>query len=104
MGSTPGGTDPSLGISTDGTLYFGFQGADNHARVSVSHDHGVTWTAPIDVGAQYSIQNMVFPEVVAGDPNRAAFSFIGTPTGGITRIPLSRGYGTFTRHRPLTAG
>jgi hypothetical protein len=31
---------------------------------------------------QQNVQNVVFPEVVAGDPNRAAFAYIGTTTGG----------------------
>jgi hypothetical protein len=34
------------------------------------------------VGAQLGIQNIQFPAVVAGDAGRAAFSFIGTTTGG----------------------
>lgn len=74
--------DPSIGIATDGTVYMGMQSADGHARISVTHDKGVTWTTPFDVGAQLGIQNMVFPEVVAGDPARAAFAFYGTTTGG----------------------
>ncbi len=74
--------DPSIGIATDGTVYMGMQAADGHARISVTHNKGVTWSAPFDVGAQLGIQNSVFPAVVAGDPNRAAFAFYGTTTGG----------------------
>lgn len=81
-GSTAGEWDPSVGVATDGTLYFGYNGADGRARVQVSHDKGLTWTTPYDVGAQLGIRNSIFPAVVAGDPDRAAFAFIGTTTGG----------------------
>lgn len=74
--------DPSIGIATDGTVYMGMQSKDGHARISVTHDQGRTWSAPYDVGAQLGIQNSVFPAVVAGDPNRAAFAFYGTTTPG----------------------
>jgi hypothetical protein len=50
--------------------------------VAVSLDKGAHWTTPKDVGTPFGIQNAVFPAVVAGDPERAAFAFLGTPTGG----------------------
>ncbi|MEA2172927.1 MAG: hypothetical protein QOD00_519 [Blastocatellia bacterium] len=81
-GSTTGQWDPSVGVATDGTVYFGYDAADGHARVQVSHDKGKTWTQPYDVGAQLGINNIIFSAVVAGDPDRAAFAFIGTTTGG----------------------
>jgi hypothetical protein len=81
-GSSPGSSDPSVGIATDGTLYFGFSGSDGHAYVAVSHDEGQTWTNLQDVGAAHGIQNIVFPAVVAGDGDRAAFAFLGTTTAG----------------------
>ena len=43
---------------------------------------GQTWSDDQDVGAQLGIQNVVFPAVVAGDDDRAAFAFLGTTTGG----------------------
>ena len=81
-GATPGSSDPSVGIGSNGTLYFGFQGSDNHAGVAVSHDHGKTWQHLQDVGAQLGVKNIVFPAVVAGDDDRAAFAFLGSKTGG----------------------
>ncbi|MDQ6765012.1 MAG: hypothetical protein M3Z22_02780 [Verrucomicrobiota bacterium] len=83
--------DPSIGIATDGTVYMGMQSADGHARISVTHDKGLHWSTPLDVGVASAavtgppvggINNMVFPEVVAGDPNRAAFAFYGRTTAG----------------------
>jgi len=81
-GSTAGASDPSVGIATDGTVYFGFADAASHPKIAVSHDRGLTWSAPKDAGAAFGIQNTAFPEVVAGDPGRAAFAFLGTPTPG----------------------
>jgi hypothetical protein len=81
-GSTTGEWDPSVGVANDGTIYFGYDAADGHARVQVSHDKGKTWTQPYDVGAQLGIKNIIFSAVVAGDPDRAAFAFIGTTTEG----------------------
>lgn len=81
-GSLPGETDPSVGIASDGTVYFGYVNGDGHPRIAVSHDKGVTWENDIDVGTPFGIQNAVFPAVVAGDPDRAAFAFHGTPTAG----------------------
>lgn len=80
-GSTSSDGDPSVGIATDGTVYFGFQNGDGHPHLAVSHDRGLTW-ADQDVSGQGNIQNCVFPEVVAGDPQRAAFGFLGTTTPG----------------------
>jgi hypothetical protein len=81
-GSTPGDSDPSVGIGSNGTVYFGYQAADGTARVAVSHDHGQTWLYGQDVGAQLGVTNVVFPAMVAGDDNRAAFAFLGSTTGG----------------------
>src|SRR3954454_19064118 len=81
-GSTPGDYDPSVGIGSNGTVFFGYQAADGHARVATSHDHGQTWVDGQDVGAQLGVQNVVFPAMVAGDDDRAAFAFLGSTTGG----------------------
>ena len=81
--STPAiGNDPSVGLASDGTAYFGYQDGSGAAKIAVSHDQGKTWSASVNVGGQLSIANSVFPAVVAGDPNRAAFFFIGSPTPG----------------------
>jgi Big-like domain-containing protein len=90
-GSTGSG-DPSVGVSinavgrppgqTTGTIYLGWTNGDGHALVAVSHDRGLTWVGTHDAGAAFGIRNSVFPAVVAGDDNRAAFGFLGTSTGG----------------------
>jgi Dockerin type I domain len=82
-GSTPGPQhDPSVAVATDGTVYFGYENGDGHAHIARSTDKGLTWENDTDVGAQLGIQNSIFPAVVAGDPDRAAFAFFGTTTPG----------------------
>ncbi len=83
--SAQGGSDPSVGIGSGGRVYFGYADGDTTAAISTSNDRGKTWSAPLDVGAAFGINNVVFPAVVAGDNDRAAFAFLGTPTsGGLT--------------------
>jgi PKD repeat protein len=84
--------DPSVGIGLNdvgkpngqvpNTIYFGYNDSDGTAKIAVSHDRGITWSAPQDVGAAFCIVNSTFPVVVAGDDNRAAFGFLGTTTAG----------------------
>ena len=93
-GSTSGGSDAAVGIGRGdvvkeavtnapiGRVYLGYADGDNRAVVAVSNDRGVTWSQPLDVGAVYGINNVAFPAVVAGDDDRAAIAFYGTPTAG----------------------
>ncbi len=85
-GSVSGNNDPSVGVGrgdevAGGRVYFGYS-ESGRPKIATSDDKGVTWTTPVDVGAPFSIRNTVFPQVVAGDDDRASFMFIGTPTGG----------------------
>ena len=81
-GSSAGRTDPSVGVGSDGTVYFAYADGDGHARVAVSHDKGRTWGRVQDLGAAFGIQNSVFPAAVAGDGDRAAVFFLGSTTPG----------------------
>jgi hypothetical protein len=91
--SSVGSGDPSVGIGSDNTVYLGYINGDGRPHIAVSTDHGETWTNDWEVGTpegcppgdQYApcrIQSAVFPAVVAGDGDRAAFGFLGSPTGG----------------------
>jgi len=85
-GSNASTSDPSLGVGrgdevTGGRIYLGYEDA-GRAKIAVSEDKGKTWSTPVDVGTPFGIKNIVFPQVVAGDDDRAAFMFIGTPTSG----------------------
>jgi hypothetical protein len=100
-------SDPHIGIGDKGTLYYGWQGGDGqdlgdkgyiaHARseghpwISVKPAGSNAWNPPVDVGAQLGIKNIQFPEVFAGDDNRAAFAFLGTKTAGDDQAPDFKG-------------
>ena len=73
-------SDPSIGVGSGGSLYEGYQGANGHPYIAVYR--GGHWSASVDVGTAFGIQNSQFPAVVAGDDSRAAYAFLGTPTGG----------------------
>ena len=94
-GATPGDSDPSVGVSANNTVYFGYVGADGKPGVAVSRDHGKTWTDRQTVGTEFGIKNAVFPTMVAGDDNRASFAYLGTPTGGNYQDAGTNGVGGF---------
>ena len=81
-GSVQNKSDPSVGIGKNGTVYFGYANSDGRPHIAVSRNEGISWTDDHDVGAALGINNVVFPAVVAGDDDRAAFAFLGTSTGG----------------------
>ncbi|MEY2545549.1 MAG: hypothetical protein QOG48_666 [Verrucomicrobiota bacterium] len=91
-GST-GSQDPSVGIGQNNvgkppgqvpnTVYLGWIGSDGHAHAAHSGNEGITWQDDIDVGSIFGVENAAFAVMVAGDDNRAAYGFIGTPTAGV---------------------
>jgi VCBS repeat-containing protein len=90
-GTSDGNWDPSVAIGNDGAMYFGMDDHDRHPRIAASHDGGLTWSAPVDVGATFHIERTAFPAVVAGDAGRAAFAFFGTPAAGDDQDPSYNG-------------
>ncbi|HEX8069574.1 MAG TPA: PKD domain-containing protein [Pyrinomonadaceae bacterium] len=87
--------DPSVGIGADGTLYLGYQHADGHARIAVSRNRGDSWSPSVDVSGPAGLVNTTFPEVVAGDSDRAAYAFLGTSVAGNYTDP-----GSYPRSAP----
>ncbi len=91
-GSQPGESDPSVATGlndtgkpatqTSNTVYLGYCDGDGRPKVATSPDQGQTWSAASEVGASANIANCAFPEMIAGDDNRASFFFLGTPTPG----------------------
>jgi uncharacterized repeat protein (TIGR01451 family) len=86
--STPGQTDPSIGIGSDGTIYFGYDNGDGRPRIATLQRSGSNFTVLNDtnvganiIGEPLPILHTVFPAVVAGDGDRAAMFFLGTNTG-----------------------
>jgi PKD domain len=88
VANSTGNQDPSVGIglndvgrpagSASNTIYMGWISGDGHPHIADSHDRGVTWEHETDVGITFGVQFAVFPVVVAGDDNRAAFGYLGT--------------------------
>lgn len=89
----PGIVDPSIGIGKNGTIYYGYANSNGAPSIAVGHKVSgqIVWTSNQDVGSVLGVQNMTFPEVVAGDDNRAAFAFLGTTTGGYYQDPNFEG-------------
>lgn len=82
-GSGGHGSDPSLAIAKDGTVYFSYVDArNNHIHQVRSRNRGLTWERDVDLGALAGITAAQFPAVVAGDPSRAAVAFFGTTYTG----------------------
>jgi hypothetical protein len=90
-GSTAGSSDPSIGIGSNDRVYFGFANADNAAALASTDNEGLTWSPIFDVGAKFGIQNIAFPEVTAGDNDRAAYAFLGSTSPGTSSDPGFRG-------------
>ena len=82
-GSGGHGSDPSVAIADDGTVYVMYMDArDNHPHIAVSRDRGLTWDSDTDIGALAGITAAEFPAAVAGDPNRGGAAFFGTTYNG----------------------
>jgi hypothetical protein len=85
----PDESDPSVAAGPKGTVYFGWQdgtqpndsagGTTTSARVATSKDNGKTWSKVTDLSTPLGLHNVQFPEMIVGDDDRAAFSFIATP-------------------------
>ena len=89
----PGIVDPSIGIGANGTIYYGYANSNGAPSIAVGHldkvNHRIVWSPSQDVGAPFGIKNATFPAVVAGDDDRAAFAFLGTPAGGYYQDPTN---------------
>jgi len=90
-------SDPSVATGrgdkvSGGRVYLGWEdgtnpsestyGTQSSARIAMSTDHGRTWSTPVDVSTPLGIHNVQFPEVIAGDDDRAAFAWLGTTAVG----------------------
>jgi hypothetical protein len=99
--NSTGGQDPAVAVGQNNvgkpagqvpnTIYFGWISADGHAHAAHSGDEGTTWQNDLDVGSILGVQNAVFPTMVAGDDNRAAYAFLGTTTPGTIGDPNFQG-------------
>ena len=85
--------EPNANLNGTNTIYLGYSDGDGHAKVVHSGDRGAHWSTPVDVGAAFGVTHAVFPVVVAGDDNRAAFGFLGTGAGISTNGKTCDPYG-----------
>ena len=78
------GFDPSVGIAPNNTLYFAWQGTNNHPMVAVSSDGGLSYYNVKDLATTLSpnVVQSTFQTVVVGDNDRAAVAFLGSTTTG----------------------
>ena len=77
------GSDPSVGVATDGSLYMCYtNGDDASIHMVVSHDRGDTWINDRNIGSAKGVVQARFPQAIAGDANRGACAFLGTSTAG----------------------
>ena len=91
-GTQRGRWDSSIAMSNDGkTVWYGYgeEGDDRAMIVKGELDKSnpdnptIHWELPaLDVGAPHGLVNIVFPTVVAGDSDRAAYAFHGTTFEG----------------------
>jgi hypothetical protein len=85
-------SDPSADVDKGNRLYLGWENSKitsstdyaktSQAVIAYSDDEGKTWSKPFDVSSALGINNVQFPEVIAGDKGRAAFAFLGTNAVG----------------------
>src|SRR4051794_19647353 len=95
--SYAGTSDPAVSAGADGTLYFGYSDGTGRPKIAVSRDRGKTWAKSVDAGGPFGIHNSEFAEVIAGDGDRAAYAFLGTPTRGSTQADsFGKSGGMFT--------
>ncbi len=77
---------PSITVGGDGTVYFAYGsndgGPSGRTHVVVSTDKGKTWSEDVALGADQGVKISRFPLVQAGDGDRAAVAYLGSPTEG----------------------
>lgn len=67
----------SLAVDTADNIYAVWQGSFRLPYLSVSKDHGQTWSTPIMI-APPGVHEVNFPTIAAGDPGRIAILFPGS--------------------------
>jgi len=70
--------DPAVAADAAGNLYYVWWDDKHHLPyLSVSRDHGGTWTTPLMI-APPGVFEVNFPTITAGDPGKIAITFPGT--------------------------
>ncbi|MCA1593762.1 MAG: PKD domain-containing protein [Acidobacteria bacterium] len=94
--------DPSVGVATDNTIYFGYVNGSGLPFAAVSpgtdtaKNHGKGWINNKRIGAELGIVKATFPQMIAGDPNRASMAFLGSKVPGDHQAPIRDANGAVT--------
>ncbi len=83
----PGTCSPTEKANRSNHIYLGFMYKDGRPGIAYSNDKGVSWVRTVDLGAISDVKHIAFPMVAVGDPDRAAFAFLGTTTPGAYNTP-----------------
>jgi hypothetical protein len=87
------GEVPDIATTPDGTVYFLYADTSYHAKYVVSHNHGASWSAPVDVTPS-GVTSIEFPVIVGGDDGRIGVAFYGTTDASMSgKDPGSAGTG-----------
>lgn len=97
-------SDPAIAADKAGKLYFAYEdsitapssttqigGLAKVAIGTVASGGTITWAPSVDIGAAVGVQNVQFPEIIAGDAGRAAYAFLGSTTSGNPEDPAFTG-------------
>ena len=90
------GFDPSVATTPDNTVYESWgRFGDYKPVVSWSHNHGQTWSKPVNIAkhAPYPIYAATFQAAVAGDNGHVAVAYLGADRQGTKSVtPFDDGY------------
>jgi hypothetical protein len=76
------GSDPAVGIDSNGRVYFLGAANGTTAIVATSDNMGGSWQNIFDVSSVFGIKQVAFPAAVGGSAGRAAVAFYGSTTAG----------------------
>lgn len=57
-GALAGDTERSVGLATEGTVYFGWDNGEVAPMIAVSTDKGLHWSNPLNVGAALIVRSL----------------------------------------------
>jgi hypothetical protein len=83
VGTPDNDKNSDIAVDTNNTAYIAFPGGDNRMWLSVSGDHGATWSKAVVMTPDIGTTTM--PALVAGSPGRIAVAYYGVWTPEMSR-------------------